>query len=379
MQPESTGRSRPDPRSERGTILIFVGLAVVMLTAFTAFVLDYGVMWMSRRQAQNAADAGALAGIVSRAYDEKAAPGPLTTAAALQAVSMNPIMGLAGGAVVDVSDDACPAWATGSACVLVDVFRDGTNGSELLPAYLATLLGVTSQRVRATATAQVRVANASDCLRPFAIPDFFEPPATNYTYPGYTLDGFLGTELVLKAGPGSQLEPGWFRLLDMIDADEEAGGTNETQATITSCAADTFGAGALLTEQSGNEAAIFQGILDLYNLDDEAEWNGEEIINSCVEDQSCMRYDTDGNLVPDPSRTISPRVISLPVFDPLVYQTTGEVRLVNILGFFLTTQFATPPNFNIRGILVTAPGMVLGGAGSIDPSAAFLFVLQLIQ
>jgi len=36
-------KARPDPGSERGAILIFVGLAVFMLTAFSAFVLDYGV------------------------------------------------------------------------------------------------------------------------------------------------------------------------------------------------------------------------------------------------------------------------------------------------------------------------------------------------
>ena len=38
--------------------------------AFNVFVLDYGVMWVGRRQAQNAADAGALAGAVARGYDD---------------------------------------------------------------------------------------------------------------------------------------------------------------------------------------------------------------------------------------------------------------------------------------------------------------------
>ena len=32
--------------------------------------IDYGVMWSSRRQAQNAADAAALAGAISLAYDD---------------------------------------------------------------------------------------------------------------------------------------------------------------------------------------------------------------------------------------------------------------------------------------------------------------------
>ena len=37
--------------------------------AFDAFVVDYGVMWVGRGQAQNAADAGALAGAVAMAFD----------------------------------------------------------------------------------------------------------------------------------------------------------------------------------------------------------------------------------------------------------------------------------------------------------------------
>ena len=60
--------------SERGTVLIQVAIAIMALTAFTAFVLDYGVLWVSRNQAQNAADAGALAGAIARTYDETTNP-----------------------------------------------------------------------------------------------------------------------------------------------------------------------------------------------------------------------------------------------------------------------------------------------------------------
>jgi hypothetical protein len=54
-------------KSERGVSLIMVAVEILMLTGFTVFVLDYGVMWLGRRQAQNAADAAALAGAISRA------------------------------------------------------------------------------------------------------------------------------------------------------------------------------------------------------------------------------------------------------------------------------------------------------------------------
>jgi Flp pilus assembly protein TadG len=372
---------RPDVRSERGAILIFVGLAVLMLTAFSAFVLDYGVMWLSRRQAQNAADAGALAGAISRLYDEPMAPGPVTEAAALGAVGANPVFGAAGGAVVDTSDTACPAWATGGGCVRVDVHRDGTNASTVLPAYFANLFGVTSQSVRATATAQVRFGNASDCLKPFAVSDFYTPPVESYTSPGYTIEDHLGTTILLKGGPGTTLAPGWFRLLDLVGGQGGGvGGEEGTRNQIRSCVAETFTVGETLLDQNGNEAAIRTAIEDLYNLDPGASWDGDSIEGSCVEDHSCMRYTSDGDLVPDPGRTYSPRVMALPVFDPLVFQNTGEIVMVNILGFFLETQIVKPPDFEIYGTLVLKPDMtVTGGAGTVDPGASFLRVIQLIQ
>ena len=49
-------------RSERGAVTIHVAIALIALLMFSGMVIDYGVIWVARRQAQNAADAGALAG-----------------------------------------------------------------------------------------------------------------------------------------------------------------------------------------------------------------------------------------------------------------------------------------------------------------------------
>ena len=54
--------------SERGAVLVQVAIALVGLMALSAFVIDYGVLWASRRQAQNAADAAAMAGAISMAF-----------------------------------------------------------------------------------------------------------------------------------------------------------------------------------------------------------------------------------------------------------------------------------------------------------------------
>src|SRR5689334_23793638 len=56
-------------RSEHGAIALHVAIGLVVLIGFLTFVVDFGVMWVGRRQAQNAADAGALAGAVAMAFD----------------------------------------------------------------------------------------------------------------------------------------------------------------------------------------------------------------------------------------------------------------------------------------------------------------------
>ena len=61
-------------RSERGAVLVQVAIAILVLTAMATFVVDHGVLWVSRGQAQNAADAGALSGAIARAYDELTDP-----------------------------------------------------------------------------------------------------------------------------------------------------------------------------------------------------------------------------------------------------------------------------------------------------------------
>ena len=55
---------------ERGAVLIHVAVAMLGLLAFSALVIDYGIFWAARRQAQNSADAGALAGAMGLAYDD---------------------------------------------------------------------------------------------------------------------------------------------------------------------------------------------------------------------------------------------------------------------------------------------------------------------
>ncbi len=87
----------------------------------------------------------------------------------------------AGGPVVTFN---CPAGVTGR-CVRVDVYRDGTNGSTALPTLFGPILGITSQKVMASATSIVGNANATDCLRPIAFADDWQDqraPSNEFNY-----------------------------------------------------------------------------------------------------------------------------------------------------------------------------------------------------
>src|SRR5690606_35698401 len=63
MTRQTRGRS-----SERGAVLVQVAIAMIGLIGFSTFVIDYGVLWSARRQAQNAADAAAMAGAISMGF-----------------------------------------------------------------------------------------------------------------------------------------------------------------------------------------------------------------------------------------------------------------------------------------------------------------------
>src|SRR5262245_50564089 len=164
-------RARNLYRSERGAIFVQVGIAVIVLMAMNVFVIDYGMMWVGRRQAQNAADSGALAGAVARAYDDFDSPASSGGVAAMSAqnVAIATANNVWQQPVAPAVSFACPPGVTGN-CVQVDVFRDAAH-SNPLNALFGPILGVTSHDVQATATGIVRGGNVVDCVRAMAFPD----------------------------------------------------------------------------------------------------------------------------------------------------------------------------------------------------------------
>jgi Flp pilus assembly protein TadG len=421
------GRGTP----ERGAILIQVAISILALTAFAAFVVDYGVLWVARGQAQNAADAGALAGAIGMAYDDTSTypPGDLVRISAYYAAlcasgssscantpsAANPVWPAQSGAssAVDVLF-RCPPGFSGN-CIEVNVYRNGQNGtmatgsSWTLPTFFGPLLGIQSQGVKATASARVAAANATNCLRPFAIPDFFwdmdgdsvftpgvdiyDPPTSTSMGTGYASTYDVGTPVSLFGN--AQISSGNFRLLDLLNG--RAGGDSEAGKVVQGCTSDVYKIDDTLPVQNGQNAAIGDDLQAVLDLDPRARWNPDlnggkgKIVDSCVDTHSCSKYvwDSSGRdlvMVADPSATVSPRVLTLPLYNPdkeaqAAAAGQDDLEIVNFIGFFLTTFDTTGGNKQVNGVIVTEAGanLLMSGSRTVSLDSAFLTTIQLIR
>src|SRR6187397_1274421 len=115
-------------RDERGMSMVFVGVGFMAFLAATTLAIDVGMFMTARNQAQNSADAGALAGAVALAFDDyndRSAAGPAVRSA-LTASRTNTVVG---GEVNIQPDDVefltSPAGINNR--VKVTVYRTGGN------------------------------------------------------------------------------------------------------------------------------------------------------------------------------------------------------------------------------------------------------------
>jgi hypothetical protein len=272
--------------------------------------------------------------------------------------------------------------------VQVDVYRDGTHGSTALDAYFAVLLGVNSFGVRASATAQATVANATSCLKPWAVPDLWEehhPPANEFNaytkkgkrlaHPdiyiaptpqdpgtGYTVPDDVGAKIVLKPGsPSDAIEPGWFQAVQLPGS---GSGGAEYRDNIATCNDVTVSIGDVLPTIPGNKVGpTKQGVADLIALDPAARWNAttRTVDNSCA--PAC-----------GPS---SPRIVAVALYNPDTFQAgDGDaVEIVNLLGVFV----AGMQGDDVIGYLVKFAGQYVPPGGGVGPGSGFGAALTLVR
>jgi len=426
--------------NERGAITIHIAIALIALITFSAIVIDYGAMWVSRRQAQNAADAGALAGAISLMTD----PTGYTeaTLAAQQFANRNAVWGehtANADILVSPLPFNCPDGVP--ACIRVDVMRgmpdrNGGAHTNTLPTYFARMTGVNTQGVRATATAQVAAGNSVRCVKPWVVADkwtdssasgldpagwdqmdVWDPGTDTYTVgtSGFTATSTppalndYGLQLVLKQGQTGTWSAGWTMEIDLggtgsSDYQDEIEGCPSwvpevgLYKTRTSCVSRTDEdptVGCIGVKTGMSQGPTSAGVGTLIGLDSSAVWNTttKRVDGGCMTTGTCV--DTDGLHV-----GLSPRIVPLAIINPAAYVaggytgTNGVAQIMNLLGFFVEGMCndvfpdpatrppycGTPAEANkmVVGRLMAYPGQYSGASGSAGPST-FLKVTRLIR
>jgi Flp pilus assembly protein TadG len=424
--------------NQHGAVLIQVAVALLALLALSSFVFDYGVMWVSRGQAQNSADAGALSGAISLAFnsptDQAAARArAIAMAQANQVWNQTPDVTAA-----DVTFPACPPGIPGpqDQCVKVNVFRNQARGNAL-PTFFARVAGVMSQGTVATATAQVVTGDTTACLRPWAVVDRWQefgaegpaplpsstydrystgqgnnPPQENdvYTPPslsgpgtGYSLPGDLGRQFAIKMGPsgGNEISSGWFRTLDLPRADTQQLGNNTVQNNILTCNGlpASFASPATVCPVSipnNWEDTAFWAARGCYRVQTGATVGStRNSIEALIAQDASARW-VNGQVATsqfDPPAS-SPRVVPVGVMDIdwyLSHDPTGNngvLRMVNIFGFFIEGMGNVDRNTgaitlaangqSVIGRIMTLPATASGNA-TLPGSSSFLVTVRLVR
>jgi Flp pilus assembly protein TadG len=384
---------------ESGMSLVYVAVGFFTFMAASTLAIDVGMFMTARSQAQNAADAGALAGavaLVQNSYTDRTSSGPVVQSAISTAQKNLVIGGAPSVAPTDVSFPNDPAG--NPTRVRVNVYRTTARNSAI-PTLIGPLFGVPTVDIGATATAEASPANSMTCVKPFMIPDKWiensdnkgkadGPWTTSSTfdivdsknnplpnpdvyvgadkryyssgrYTGYTVANDVGTQLVLRAGTGNQSNPSFYYSWKMPG---DTGG-NFYRNNIANCNWSVMTISDLITQEPGDMSGpTIQGINDLILKDPGAKWDGT---CKCVIDSAFG--------------TNSPRVFPIPLFDPLYYAQgqaqgrTADFRIGNFLGFFVDYVSGN----QIYGRITNIVGIV--NTTNAAPVDAFPKAIRLVQ
>ena len=359
-------------RDERGMSLVFVGLGFMGLLAATTLAIDVGMLMTARSQAQNAADAAAHAGAVALAYDDyvdRSATSPAVQSAinAGKAAGnrvMNASVSITAADVTFPNDpNGIPSW------VRVNVFRSGGRANPV-STLMASIFGVTTADITATATGEASLSNAETCVKPFTIPDrwieiqtpAWDPNDTfdlyknkgallpnpdvyhdvhSSLYTGYNMVRDRGLQVTLKAGTNNNITPSFYYPLALPGS----GGGSDYRWNIENCNTSIMQFDDLMIQEPGNMIGpTAQGIQTLIDKDPSAYW---DTMCNCV--HTSMRP--------------SPRVAIIPIFDPVYYETgkqngrIADLKAANFIGFFIEGLNGN----DVLGRVTPVGGLILGG------------------
>jgi hypothetical protein len=376
-------------RDERGVAFVYVGVGFMAFFAATTLAIDIGMFTTARSQAQNSADAGALAGAVALAfnsYSDRSAGSPAVQSA-LNAAQANRVM--SGSVSVLPGDVSFPTDPSGQADrVRVNVYRTGSRQNPV-PTLMGSIFGVRTVNITATATAEAAPTNAETCVKPFTIPDrwtenqdgpwdpsdtfdlydkkgkplanpdVYIGPSDPTTYTGYNADRDRGLEIVLKADNATKVTASFYNPWDLPGSV----GASDYRNNIATCNSNIIPIGFDMPPENGNMVGpTRQGTDALVAQDPGAYWD-----TSC----KCVKGSAYG---------VSPRIVVIPLYDPVAFVNGKQhgkgitLTVVNYLGFFIEEMQGN----QVLGRITPVSGIVDSNAGPA-PAAAFPRAIRLVE
>jgi len=339
-------------KDESGMSYVFIGMGMMAFLSASMLAIDVGMLMTARNQAQNSADAGALAGATALLFDDytnRSPSGPAVTSA-INAATGNSVM--AKNVSVLPEDVTFPLDSAGEPNrVKVTVRRTASRGNPV-STLIARYFGTAETDIGATATAEVSQANAMTCVKPFTIPDKWREaqtppwsmddtydafdnkgrplanpdiyiPATQPGYTGYNQESMRGQKLVLRAATGDNITVSFYFSLAM--GKPVITGGAEYDWNIANCNKTVYYWGDRLTQEPGAmNGPTVSGARLLIAQDPGAYWDTatNKVMGSTANGQS-------------------PRVFPIPLYDPIVYDSgkrngrTADLVTANWIGFFL--------------------------------------------
>ena len=377
---------------ESGMSYVFIGLGMMAFLSASMLAIDVGMLMTSRNQAQNAADAGALAGATAlffNDWDDRSASGPAVTHA-ISAAKSNDVMGA--DVSIEAADVTFPLDPTGEPNrVQVTVHRSAARGNPL-STHIARFFGMETADITATATAEASKANAMTCVKPFTIPDKWienqtapwdgndtydafdnrgvplaNPdiyvPADKPGYTGYNQESNRGQPLTIRAATGSNITVSFYFSLSIGGVEGGMVGGEAYEWNIANCNKTIMHWGDPLIQEPGAMAGpTIHGAEELVARDAGAYWDNS---TKTVKGSAFAR---------------SPRVFPIPLYDPPFYDSGkrngryADLKVANWIGFFLESVQGN----GIIGRIIPIAGIRDGNAGPA-PDGAFPIAIRLVK
>ncbi|MHB1651926.1 MAG: TadE/TadG family type IV pilus assembly protein [Desulfitobacteriaceae bacterium] len=286
---------------DRGSVAILLALAFTALLGFAALVTDSGIIFAKHAHLQNAVDAAALAGV--------------------QELPQNP------GNAITIAQDY--ALKNGVGTVNIDLVASNSeiivSAQETVPTYLATIWGITSTVLGATAKAMMVPPTSLTGIVPLAIEE------QTLTY---------GTEYELKDG-GGEGEHGWYGLVQLSGP-----GAQNYEADLENGYPGAISVGQVLDVQHGNISG-----------------KTAQAVNCRLNQDERTPSNTFDNHDPD-----APEIVYVPVVKILSSQgnSVQQVEVVGFAAFFLEGVAGMGHNSVITGRFIKTI-VVHGQAGGSVP------------